>query len=152
MAISDAEALNSSELTADIVTAFVAHNSLPIASVVALIHSVHAALTQLASEPLSATPPEETQQPAVPIRKSVTPDYLVCLEDGKQFKSLRRHLRSLGMTPQQYRAKWGLPPNYPMVAANYAAPRSEISKKIGFGRNDSPAAPRKRGRPPKAGK
>ena len=130
MSIFEPETSRSSQLTADIVTAFVAHNSLPIGGVAALIHSVHAALTQLASEPLSATPPEETQQPAVPIRKSVTADYLVCLEDGKQFKSLRRHLTSLGMTPEQYRAKWGLPGDYPMVAANYAAQRAELAKRV----------------------
>jgi predicted transcriptional regulator len=152
------EDFNSSELTADIVTALVAHNSLPIGSVAALIQSVHAALTQLATEPLSATlyaphaPLAETREPAVPIRKSVTPDYMVCLEDGRKFQSMRRHLASLGMTPEQYRAKWSLPADYPMIAANYAALRSEISKKIGFGRNDSPAAPHKRGRRPKAGK
>jgi predicted transcriptional regulator len=145
----DAEAFNSSELTVDIVTAFVAHNSVPIASLAALIQSVHAALTQLATEPLSSmphAPPEETQQPAVPIRKSVTPDYLVCLEDGKQFKSMRRHLKKLGMTPEQYRVKWGLPFDYPMVAASYAAHRSELAKQIGFGQS------RKRGRLPKASK
>ncbi len=148
MSTFDAEAYNSSELTADIVTAFVAHNSLPIGGVAALIQSVHAALTQLATEPSnSAPPPGETKQPAVPIRKSVTPDYLVCLEDGKQFKSMRRHLKKLGMTPEQYRAKWGLPANYPMVAASYAAQRAEMTKRLWDGK-----ASRTLGRIPKAGK
>jgi predicted transcriptional regulator len=149
MAISDAEAFHSNELTADIVSAFVAHNSLPIASLAALIQSVQAALTQLASEPSSATPPAppaEIKEPAVSIRKSVTADYLVCLDDGKQLKSLRRHLRSLGMTPEQYRAKWGLPSDYPMIAANYAALRSKLTKQLW-----DAAAPRKLGRPAKAG-
>ena len=127
-------------------TAFVAHNSLPIASLAALIQSAHAALTHFVTAPLNSAPPEETQQPAVPIRKSVTPDYLVCLEDGKQFKSMRRHLKKLGMTPEQYRVKWGLPFDYPMVAASYAAHRSELAKQIGFGQS------RKRGRLPKASK
>ena len=73
--------------------------------------------------------------PAVPVRKSITPDYLVCLDDGRKFKSLKRHLASLGMTPDQYRAKWNLPADYPMVASNYAATRSALAKKIGLGQN-----------------
>jgi Predicted transcriptional regulator len=103
----------------------------------------------------------EKKEPAVSIRKSITPDYLFCLDDGKKFKSLRRHLATLGMTPDQYRAKWSLPTDYPMVAANYAAQRSELAKQIGLGqmrKNAAPrqqastAAPTKRGRPAKAGK
>ena len=146
MSTIEPEDFNSSELTADIVTALVAHNSLPIGSVAALIQSVHAALTQLATEPLSSmphAPPEETQQPAVPIRKSVKSDYLVCLDDGKQFKSMHRHLASLGMTPEQYRTKWGLPSDYPRVAPSYAAHRSELAKRIGFGQSGSAAARRR---------
>ena len=77
----------------------------------------------------------EVLTPAVPVRKSITPDYLVCLDDGRKFKSLKRHLASLGMTPDQYRAKWNLPADYPMVASNYAATRSALAKKIGLGQN-----------------
>jgi predicted transcriptional regulator len=88
---------------------------------------------------------------AVTVRKSVTPDYLICLDDGRKFKSLRRHLGGLGMTPEQYRAKWKLPDDYPMVAPNYAAQRSELAKKIGLGqfRKSGGAAKRKRSRPAK---
>jgi predicted transcriptional regulator len=158
---SDAELCNPNELTADIVAAFVANNALPIADLPSLIQSVHAALAQLASGPVSSAPPAEKQEPAVSIRKSITPDYLVCLDDGKKFKSLRRHLRGLGLTPDQYRAKWSLPADYPMVAPNYAAVRSEMAKRIGLGqmrKNAAPrqkastAAPAKRGRPAKTSK
>ena len=161
MPTSDAESLNLSELTADIVAAFVANNALPIAELPALIQSVHAALAKLASGSVISAPLEEKKEPAVSIRKSITPDYLVCLDDGKKFKSLRRHLSTLGMTPDQYRAKWSLPADYPMVAPNYAARRSEMAKRSGFGQKRTSAAPRqkastaaptKRGRPAKAGK
>ena len=161
MPTSDAEAFNASELTSDIVAAFVSNNALPIADLPALIHSVHAALAQLASGPVNSAPPAEKQEPAVSIRKSITPDYLVCLDDGKKFKSLRRHLRGLGLTPDEYRAKWSLPGDYPMVAPNYAAVRSEMAKRIGLGQmrktaaprqKPSTAAPTKRGRPAKASK
>jgi predicted transcriptional regulator len=158
---SDAESFNPIELTADIVAAFVANNALPIADLPSLIQSVHAALAQLASGPAISAQLEEKKEPAVSIRKSITPDFLVCLDDGKKFKSLRRHLSTLGMTPDQYRAKWSLPSDYPMVAANYAAVRSEMAKRIGLGqmrKNAAPrqkastAAPAKRGRPATAGK
>jgi len=158
---SDAEPFNPNELTSDIVAAFVANNALPIAELPALIQSAYAALEQLASGSVISAPLEEKKEPAVSIRKSITPDYLVCLDDGKKFKSLRRHLATLGMTPDQYRAKWSLPTDYPMVAANYAARRSELAKQIGFGQKRTSAAPRqkastaaptKRGRPAKAGK
>ena len=144
------------EFTAEVVAAFIAHNSVPQSEVPNLIESVHAAFTGSAS---SNTPAEaETPTPAVSIRKSVTPDYLICLDDGKRYKSLRRHLARLGMTPEQYRAKWGLPLTYPMVAANYAALRSEMAKSIGLGQSrkapvvpaPQPAARRKPGRPRKA--
>ena len=110
---------------------------------------------------MNSAPPAEKQEPAVSIRKSITPDYLVCLDDGKKFKSLRRHLATLGLTPDQYRVKWNLPADYPMVAPNYAAQRSELAKKSGLGqmrKNAAPrqkastAAPAKRGRPAKASK
>ncbi len=161
MPTSDAESLNLSELTADIVAAFVANNALPIAELPALIQSAHAALAKLASGSVISAPLEEKKEPAVSIRKSITPDYLVCLDDGKKFKSLPRHLSTLGMTPDQYQAKWSLPSDYPMVAPNYAAARSEMAKRSGFGRKRKNAAPRqeastdeprKRGRPAKAGK
>ena len=97
---------------------------------------MHAAVTRLADAGESSAPtPVEAQEPAVAVRKSVTPDYLICLDDGKQFKSLRRHLTALGLTPHQYREKWKLPADYPMVAANYHAQRSELAKKIGLGQN-----------------
>src|SRR5208337_5435272 len=159
MTTSDSEPSKSIELAAEIVAAFVANNSLPISELPALIHSVHAALTGVASGSASAAPSVEKKEPAVSIRKSITSDYLVCLDDGKKFKSLRRHLATLGMTPDQYRAKWGLPSDYPMVAPNYAAARSQLAKRSGLGqlrKNAAPAkkagaaAPSKRGRPAKA--
>jgi predicted transcriptional regulator len=133
-------------LTGEIVAAFVANNSLPLAELPAVIQSVHAALTKIASgvvAPNAAEPAAPTA--AVTIRKSVTPDYLICLDDGRKFKSLRRHLSVLGMTPEQYRAKWNLPNDYPIVAANYAAQRSALAKKIGLGqfRKSGGAAKRK---------
>jgi len=153
------ESTNLVELSADIVAAFVANNSLPIGELPALIQSVHSGLLKLGSGAVSSTPPEDKKDPAVPIRKSITPDYLVCLDDGKKFKSLRRHLATLGLTPDGYRKKWGLPADYPMVAPNYAAQRSELAKRSGLGqmrKNAAPrqkaaaAAPTKRGRPAKA--
>src|SRR5215216_1734033 len=140
------------ELAADLVSAFVSNNPVPAAELPALIGNVHAALNKVASG--AAQPPtEEAKAPAVSVKKSVQPDYLVCLEDGKQFKSLKRHLRTVyDLTPDQYRAKWGLPADYPMVAPNYAAARSELAKQMGLGarrrRPDDaeaaqPAAPQK---------
>jgi predicted transcriptional regulator len=131
-------------LTAEIVAAFVANNSLPLAELPALIQSVHAGLVKIASGVVPPSAPEPAT-PAVSVRKSVTPDYLICLDDGRKFKSLRRHLTALGMTPEQYRAKWNLPADYPMVAANYAAQRSALAKKIGLGqfRKSGGAAKRK---------
>lgn len=120
------------ELAADIVSAFVSNNSVPAVELPSLIASVHATL-----ERLTASPPEEKAEPltpAVSVKRSITPDYLVCLEDGKKFKSLKRHLRTrYDMTPDQYRAKWNLPSDYPMVAPNYAAARSELAKNMGLG-------------------
>src|SRR4051794_13219429 len=121
------------ELAAEIVSAFVSNNSVPAAELPTLIGSVHDALNRVVSG--AAQPPaEEPKAPAVPIKKSVQPDYIVCLEDGKRFKSLKRHLRTVyDLTPDQYRAKWGLPRDYPMVAPNYAAARSELAKQFGLG-------------------
>ncbi len=119
-------------LVADIVAAYVSYNSVRTGGLGDLISSIHLALTNLGA--VNTVPqPEPDLVPAVSVKKSVTPDYLICLDDGKRFKSLKRHLAGLGMTPAQYRKKWGLPENYPMVAANYAATRSALAKKIGFG-------------------
>ena len=121
------------KVAADIVAAFISNNSVPMSEVPVLIEAVHAAISAARGmaqvDAADVSPPI----PAVSIRKSITPDYLICLDDGKRFKSLRRHLSQLGMTPEQYRAKWGLPLDYPMVAANYAAKRSEMAKNYGFG-------------------
>jgi predicted transcriptional regulator len=159
MTPSNAEDSQAIELAAQIVAAFVANNSLPIAELPGLINATHAALDRLASGSVDMVSQVEKKEPAVSIRKSLTPDFLVCLDDGKKFKSLRRHLATLGMTPDQYRAKWGLPSDYPMVAPNYAAARSQLAKQSGLGqirKNAAPAkktsatAPSKRGRPAKA--
>lgn len=126
------------ELTADIVSAFVSNNSVPVASLPDLIASVHRSLSGL-TQP--AAPPVAELVPAVNPKKSVTPDFTICLDDGKKFKSLKRHLSQLGMTPDAYRAKWSLPADYPMVAPNYAATRSALAKSIGLGRRIEPKAP-----------
>jgi predicted transcriptional regulator len=121
-------------LVGNVVSAFVSHNSVPSADLPALIQSVHEALTRLFSgavSPIRAEP--EAPTPAVSIRKSITPEFLTCLDDGRKFKSLKRHLMTLGMTPEQYRAKWKLPHDYPMVAPNYAATRSALAKQSGLG-------------------
>src|SRR3712207_3211181 len=123
------------ELAAEIVSAYVANNSLPQGELPPLLRAVHDALNRTASGRTSELVPTVT--PAVPIRKSVTPDYIVCLEDGRKFKSLKRHLRTqYNMTPEQYREKWGLPVDYPMVAPNYARARSELAKEMGLGQQD----------------
>ncbi|GGC73931.1 hypothetical protein GCM10010994_35360 [Chelatococcus reniformis] len=134
------------ELTADIVAAYVANNQMDATGLSSIISSVHASLIKLSSG-VAEEPPQQ-QRPAVLIKKSITPDYIVCLEDGKKFKSLKRHLRTAyGMTPEEYRAKWGLPPDYPMVAPNYAAARSHLAKTMGLGQQrreraePAPAAP-----------
>ena len=121
------------KLTAQIVAAFLSNNAVPIVDLSSVIRSVHRALADLgAPVPLPET---EKLVPAISIKKSVTPDYIVCLEDGKQLKMLKRHLNTTyGMTPDEYRAKWGLPSDYPMVAPNYAAQRSSLAKSIGLGR------------------
>src|SRR5438034_3279893 len=120
-------------MTADVVAAYVSNNTLATAQLADVIHAVYNSLRGLDGQ--VAEPPPEPLKPAVPIRKSVTPDYLICLEDGKKLKMLKRHLRSTyNMTPDEYRAKWGLAADYPMVAPNYAEQRSEFAKKIGLGR------------------
>jgi predicted transcriptional regulator len=135
------QAPNYLELAADIVSAFVSNNSVPATDLPSLISNVHHALNTLANGAVQQ-PAEEQKAPAVPIKKSVQPDYIVCLEDGKRFKSLKRHLRSVyNMSPEQYRAKWGLPASYPMVAPNYAATRSELAKRLGLGQQRRRAEP-----------
>ena len=124
---------NSIKLAAEIVAAFVSNNPLPKGELPSLIHAVHMAVVSLGAGPESAQPQIEVKEPAVPIRKSITADFLICLDDGKRFKSLRRHLAGLGLTPEQYREKWKLPSDYPMVAPNYAAQRSALAKQIGLG-------------------
>ena len=121
------------ELTAEIVAAFVSNNAVPSGELAELIGHVHAALHRTA---LSGTEEERIPpKPAVAVRKSVTPDYIVCLEDGQKFKSLKRHLRThYDLTPDEYRERWGLPADYPMVAPNYAKARSALAKQMGLGR------------------
>src|SRR5207237_948473 len=120
------------ELTAEIVSAYVSNNSVPSSDLSALINQVHSALTRVSSGQVDA--PSEPLKPAVSVKRSITPEHIVCLEDGKKFKSLKRHLRTqYNMTPEQYREKWGLPAEYPMVAPNYAAARSQLAKQMGLG-------------------
>jgi predicted transcriptional regulator len=120
------------ELAADIVSAYVSNNSVPTGELPGLISEVHTALMKVGVGAIEL--PTEAPKPAVPVKKSVTPDYIVCLEDGKKFKSLKRHLRTqYNMTPEQYREKWTLPIEYPMVAPNYAKARSELAKEMGLG-------------------
>jgi predicted transcriptional regulator len=121
------------DLTTAIVAAYVTRNNVPRAELAELIASVHSSLAKLGAEP--EAPPAAPLVPAVPIRKSVTPDAIICLEDGKSFKSLKRHLSSkYDLTPEQYRTKWGLPADYPMVAPAYAEARSALAKSMGLGR------------------
>jgi|SRR5215470_7928429 len=118
-------------MTTEVTSAYVSNNLLPAAQLPEVIKAVHNSLATLNAEAGATEPPT----PAVPIKKSVTPDYIVCLEDGKKLKMLKRHLRSTyNMTPDEYRSRWGLPADYPMVAPNYAAQRSAFAKKIGLGR------------------
>jgi len=128
-------------LTSDIVAAHVSNNEVAVADVPALITNVYAALAALGEAPAAEEP---KPQPAVAIRNSVKPDYIVCLEDGKKLKMLKRYLRTnYNMSPEEYRAKWGLPADYPMVAPNYAEKRRDLAKQIGLGRKPG-AAPRDR--------
>ena len=122
------------QLTSDIVSSHVSNNPVPPADLPAFIDSIYKKLDDLANEPDEE--PVEELKPAVPIKKSITPDHLICLEDGKKLKMLKRHLKTAyGMTPEEYRERWGLAHDYPMVAPNYAARRQELAKKIGLGRN-----------------
>ncbi|MBB5707372.1 putative transcriptional regulator [Sphingopyxis panaciterrulae] len=134
-------------LTADIVAAHVSHNNVTVSDLPMLIQNVHSALAGLDKD---AEPEAPKQEPAVSIRSSVKPDYIVCLEDGKKLKMLRRYLMTnFGMTPDEYRAKWGLPKDYPMVAPSYAEKRRTLAKEIGLGRLDGG---RKKGVPARKGR
>jgi predicted transcriptional regulator len=127
-------------LAADIVSAYVANNSVPVGELSKLIGDIHASLASLATGE-QAVPPQQLT-PAVPVKKSIQDDYIICLEDGKKFKSLKRHIGvHYGLTPDEYRQKWGLPATYPMVAPNYAAARSALAKSMGLGRKRSVPAP-----------
>jgi len=120
------------ELAAGIVSAYVSKNSVPASDLPGLLSQVHTALLRVAGGQSTTIP--EAPKPAVPVKKSIHPEYLICLEDGKKFKSLKRHLRSqYNMTPDQYREKWSLPADYPMVAPNYAAARSRLARQMGLG-------------------
>jgi predicted transcriptional regulator len=121
-------------MTTDVVAAYVSNNTLPTAQLAEVINAVYSSLKSLEDQVAQVQP--EPLKPAIPIRKSVTPEFLICLEDGKKLKMLKRHLRSTyNMTPDEYRSKWGLAPDYPMVAPNYAERRSEFAKRIGLGRS-----------------
>jgi predicted transcriptional regulator len=125
-------------MTADIVSAYVGANTVAADDLPALIHAVHGALAGVST---GAQPALAPKQPATPIKRSITPEYLICLEDGRRFKSLKRHLRSqYDLSPEDYRAKWGLPRDYPMVAPNYAKARSDLAKRMGLGRGGVPDA------------
>ena len=134
------------DMVVDIVTAFVSNNSLPAAELPALINNVHSAIVAIGSQ--EAPKDAEPQSPAVSIKKSVGRDFIICLEDGRKFKSLKRHLRTkYNMSPEDYRSKWGLPKDYPMVAPAYAEARSNLAKKMGLGQGGRlKVAPAKRSR------
>lgn len=124
------------ELAADVVSAYVSNNVIVASEIPAVIQNVFDALKKVSDGSVEA--PQEQLKPAVPIKKSVTEDYIICLEDGKQFKSLKRHLRThYNLSPEEYRDKWRLPSDYPMVAPNYARARSELAKKMGLGQRRS---------------
>lgn len=129
------------EMTTDIVSAYVGNNSVAAVDLPALIQSVHKALSDVSTgiEVVEQAPKE----PAVSVKKSIAPDYLICLEDGRKFKSLKRHLRTkYNMSPEDYRAKWGLAKDYPMVAPNYARARSDLAKQMGLGQGGRKAGKR----------
>lgn len=123
------------ELTADVVAAYVSNNSVPVGELANLISDVYSALGRIGMVQTTTPMSAEKQKPAVNPKRSVHDDYIICLEDGKKFKSLKRHLTThFNLTPEQYREKWGLEPNYPMVAPKYAAARSQLAKNMGLGR------------------
>ncbi|MER8643194.1 MucR family transcriptional regulator [Mesorhizobium sp. M1252] len=130
-ALEQGNKLDTVSITADIVAAYVSNNPVPVGELPKLIGDIHAALNGIGTP---AVEPVVKQDPAVSIKKSVTPDFIICLEDGRKFKSLKRHLQHFNLTPDEYRQKWNLPSDYPMVAPNYAATRSALAKSIGLGR------------------
>jgi len=131
------------KFASDIVAAYVSNNPIAVSEIPAMIKSVHATLGGLAGGTFSEAP--TALKPAIPVKKSITPEYIICLEDGKKLKMLKRYLRSrYDLTPEEYRSKWGLPADYPMVAPNYAAQRSEFAKKIGLGKTAPATKTRRR--------
>ena len=135
------------ELTADIAAAYVENNTVAASELPALINSIHQALANIETP---TAPSEPVKTPAVSIKKSIGDDFLICLEDGRKFKSLKRHLRTkYNLSPEEYRAKWGLPKDYPMVAPSYAKARSDLAKQMGLGQGGRKAASLARGRPKK---
>ena len=145
-AVADASAHKTDDLlklASDIIAAYVSNNPVPVSELPGMIKSVHSTLGGLASAGGSHS--MTSQKPAVPVKKSITPEYIISLEDGKKLKMLKRYLRSnYNLSPEQYRAKWGLPADYPMVAPNYSAQRSEFAKKIGLGRTSTSRKSRRR--------
>ena len=125
---------NITELTADVVKAFVANNAIPASELRSLVESVHATFSRLSNVAIAPPAPAPVATPSM-IRESITPDYLISLENGKKYRTLRFHLAKLGLTPEAYRQKWRLPPDYPMVAATFAARRSALAKASGFGKS-----------------
>jgi predicted transcriptional regulator len=126
------DSVNAVELAAEIVSAYVSNNSVPAADLATLLNDVHSAILRVSGGPVAA--PTEPAKPAVAPKKSVTDEYIICLEDGRKFKSLKRHIRTkYNLSPEQYREKWGLPADYPMVAPNYAKARSNLAKQMGLG-------------------
>jgi predicted transcriptional regulator len=130
------------QLTADIVAAFVTKNQVTSEQLTTLISEVHTALVRAPAA--AALPEQKPLVPAIPIKRSVTPDYIICLEDGQKFKSIRRHLKTHDLSPEEYRAKWSLPRDYPMVAPNYSTARSALAKSMGLGRKSGSSAPAKK--------
>lgn len=147
MSVSENQLARSDDLlkfASDIVAAYVANNPIPVAEIPGMIRSIHATLGSLAGG--MATDGASALKPAIAVKKSITPEYIICLEDGKKLKMLKRYLRSrYSLSPEEYRTKWGLPADYPMVAPNYAAQRSEFAKKIGLGRTAPASKSRRRG-------
>lgn len=129
------------ELTADIVAAYVSNNAMRPGDVSALIADVYSSVNKLNAP---AAPVEEALKPRMPIKKTITHDYIISLEDGKQYRTLKRHLSGVGLTPEEYRAKWSLPADYPMVAPGYSQKRSELAKSLGLGRKPAEQQPAKR--------
>src|SRR5450432_1738438 len=138
-----ADSLSNIELAAEIVSAYVSNNSVRVSDLPGLFGEIHSALARISSGAVVAAP--EAPTPSVPLKKSITNDHLVCLEDGRKFKSLKRHLRTkYNLSPEDYRAKWGLAKDYPMVAPNYAKARSELAKQMGLGQGGRQAPRKKR--------